>query len=51
MGKVKNPSEPEAADPLNQQMADDGGLDAPESFANIEPDGASSFAYIEPSEQ
>ena len=49
MGKVKNPREPEAVDPLaGQQMADDGGLEEAESFANIQPDGATSFANIEP---
>lgn len=51
MGKVKNPREPEALDLGGQQMADDGGLGEPESFANIQPDGASSFANIEPSEE
>jgi len=43
----KNPFEPNAAEP-NQQMADDGGLDEPESFANIEPEDGQSFANINP---
>lgn len=48
-GKTKKNPEPlveEAAQP-NQQMADDGGLDSPESFGNIEPD-SSQFGNIEP---
>jgi hypothetical protein len=49
-GKPKNPREPLADDPLHppQQMADDGGLSEAESFANIEPDGVTNFANINP---
>jgi hypothetical protein len=49
-GKPKNPIE-DLADSLHspQQMADDGGVEAAESFANIEPDGGgASFANINP---
>jgi hypothetical protein len=49
-GKVKKPNAPQAADPLHppQQMADDGSLGEAESFANIEPDGVTNFANINP---
>ena len=52
-GKPKNPTEQNLTDLLgpNQQMADEGGLDEAESFANIEPDGAASFANINPANE
>jgi hypothetical protein len=49
-GKAKKGFEQNVADLLQpgQQMADDGGIEQAESFANIEPDDGASFANINP---
>ena len=50
-GKPRNPNDPLAADQLQpQQMAEEDGVDEAESFANIEPDGATSSANINPND-
>jgi hypothetical protein len=48
-GKTRKNPEPlvEEAEQPKQQMADDGGLETPASFGNIEPD-SSQFGNIEP---
>jgi hypothetical protein len=53
MSKPKNPIEANPVDLLHpgQQLADDGGIEAAESFANIEPDSAASFANINPANE
>lgn len=47
-GKAKTPREPRAAEPPPQQEGDEGGQSEAESFANIEPDGVTNFANINP---